>query len=489
MLSKEAAEKDEVMRRGYAVRDTRKPEYLNPVVEKKIPTAIQGISNPSYVDLTLADGTSKKALVVRKSYLWSDGPDSVVPAGGNFAGSSRVFDTLILPDSGEAVVDHSGEVYGEVISTDLRECDKLVDADKLRKGKVYIGIDLDSSSAAPSFKVVERKKKGELVSYLVEFSYGGRKDIHYAPGRRGNEGVYITDSMKFVPVKTKKTDGGYDLVWSSQPMDDTLLSKWILSAGGMTGSSGFDIRKKRNLTFDFRSEDDKTLAKSAGMTRLESELLIAERFMVPFEKAAEIVDSAGHDWDAWRVYESAEKQAFVTRMATEAPWITGHDPEINVKLDAPQQQVLSTFTPKRKGQVPRYGDHMPRLPADPADETDKLPDTVLFSKSPEEIAQIAQQYDMPHVLDHDAVGQLATQSFNSIENVRGYIPDMETGLDRYYRTLFLLRYRPSDFEEAYGKDALMEMENDISEIAAKSGDLLLRLIKRFDADKYSAQDS
>jgi hypothetical protein len=102
---------------------------------------------------------------------------------------------------------------------------------------------------------------------------------------------------------------------------------------------------------------------------------------------------------------------------------------------------------------------------------------------------MATQYNMPHIFDHGELQRMSTSMFNTVTQIQQYIPDLETGVDRYYRILFLLRYRPADFEEAYGKDALLEMEQELSELANMSGDNLLRMLKRFDINKYSGQEA
>jgi hypothetical protein len=172
------------------------------------------------------------------------------------------------------------------------------------------------------------------------------------------------------------------------------------------------------------------------------------------------------------------------------PWIQGFDSELGVKTDTPQRQVVATHTPQRPQQTSRYGDHWDRGQLGTRDpEEDGLPVDALLTKSPEELATMATQYNMPHIFDHGELQRMSTSMFNTVSQIQQYIPDLETGVDRYYRILFLLRYRPADFEEAYGKDALMEMEQELSELANMSGDNLLRMLKRFDINKYSGQES
>ena len=102
---------------------------------------------------------------------------------------------------------------------------------------------------------------------------------------------------------------------------------------------------------------------------------------------------------------------------------------------------------------------------------------------------MSSKYNMPNIFDHGMLGQMASATFNTINQIQQYIPDLETGVDRYFRILFLLRYRPADFEEAYGKDELMEMEHEFSELASTAGSNLLRLLKRLDLNKMTNQGS
>lgn len=98
-------------------------------------------------------------------------------------------------------------------------------------------------------------------------------------------------------------------------------------------------------------------------------------------------------------------------------------------------------------------------------------------------------YDLPHIFDHGCVGQMSTNNYSIIEQIKQYIPDLEAGVDRLFRILFLLRYRPADFEELYGKDDLVAFEQELADLATRSGDNLLRMLQRFDPDQYAAQEN
>jgi hypothetical protein len=114
---------------------------------------------------------------------------------------------------------------------------------------------------------------------------------------------------------------------------------------------------------------------------------------------------------------------------------------------------------------------------------------MIMNSSPEELAQMSSQYGMPHILDHGAVSQMATTSHGIVDQIKLYIPDFEAGVDRYFRTLFLLRYRPADFEEIYGKEDLIDFEQELAELATRAGENLLRMLQQFKPDQYSAQEN
>ena len=59
-----------------------------------------------------------------------------------------------------------------------------------------------------------------------------------------------------------------------------------------------------------------------------------------------------------------------------------------------------------------------------------------------------------------------------------YLPDMETGLDRVGRLLFLLYWKPEDFSELYGADDQSELESMFISNFKAFGELVLDLLKK-----------
>jgi hypothetical protein len=367
----------------------------------------------------------------------------------------------------------------------------------LSAGKAYIRMDAATMGCSDVFLLDSYDKDGEAAVLNTVSSWGGHGRLFFSPGRDDKGGKYISDNTRFLEVKVdvEKRDNRvyhFDPEWESVLMDSAGIDKWIRTAGGIAKSQDVTIKRNATATFDITSHDGSGMSKVArDLGMLEAHLKLATDFEMRCDKAGELLEKATDEGvTRVRLYDPIEKAAFTTSMGAIQPWIQGFDSTSGVKTDTPQRQVLSTYTPKRPQQTSRYGDHWDRGQLGQRDpEEDGLPADALLTKSPEELATMATQYNMPHIFDHGELQRMSTSMFNTVSQIQQYIPDLETGVDRYYRILFLLRYRPADFEEAYGKDALMEMEQELSELANMSGDNLLRMLKRFDINKYSGQES
>lgn len=497
---KTAAAREAVVDHGYALIDNRPSSSFNTVIEDAENTTVHELAAPCVADVMKADGDNVRALLLRydSDLLNGDGPTTSIapPTGSRYTNSHANRPNVVFtPEDKEVIrVPDDQPIFGDE-AYDAKNVDTL-SAEQLKKGKCYMLVNLEEMSCSDVFCLDSVRKDGDCRILDIVTSYGSRNRLYYAPDRKSSRRDYISDSSRFVEVDAdiqKYSDGQIRELcgkWSKVLMDGAGIDKWIRTAGGMTTSRSVEVSKNPLGLFSVVSSDLAGMRKVASdLGRLAAHLTLANDFDMTCDQAGNILDKTeDNSVTRFRVYDSAEKSAFVTRMENMAPWLQGHDPELNVKLDSPQVQVLKTFTPLRRRQLSRYGDHWERGPVSNREsDEDGLPADAIFTKSPEELAQMASAYQMPHIFDHDVLGRMATSMFNTVAQMQQYIPDLETGVDRYFRILFLLRYRPADFEEAYGKDALMEMEQELSELAALSGANLLRLLKRFDLNKYSKQ--
>jgi hypothetical protein len=444
-------------------------------------------------DVLCADGSSISAITLRTNDDLT--PVNLPRACASYCAASPKVDYVYNTENKQLLNVDNFPVFGDAKAAG--KIDSAVAASELREGKCYIRLDMSTLSCSDIFVLDSKDKDGDAIILNTVSSWGSHCRVFFAPGRQESGATYISDNARFLEVEAeieRNDDGRVTAIntkWDVVLMDSAGINQWLRTAGGVTKSTDLTIKRNATATFDIITSDGsmKKVARDLGM--LEAHLTLANDFGMSCDAAGNVLDkTVDGNVTRFRLFDTAEKSAYATRAESMQPWIQGFDSELGVRTDTPQRQVLSTFTPKRSQQTSRYGDHYDRgqlATRDP--EEDGLPADALFTKTPEELATMSTQYGMPHIFDHGELSRMATSMFNTVSQIQQYIPDLETGVDRYYRILFLIRYRPADFEEAYGKDALMEMEQELSELANMSGDNLLRMLKRFDINKYSGQQS
>lgn len=497
-LAKSAASRERIYSRGYDLFDGRPSEAINAVVEEIESDTIKAIASPCVANVLLDDGSTELAYILREDSSLLDAADRPSPMAFH-AGAGRDKPELVyFPASKELLrLRYDQEVFGDEPVNDGLDM-KLVSAKSLKTGKCYVAFSSETKAASEVFHLDSKEKDGGALVLGITNSWGDTRKVFYAPDRTRTQGAYISDETQFLEVACEmETDEDSGRTRRLSPecgkvlMSGIGLDRWMRTGGGLTSSSDVKVKAKPSGGFDIEHRVNGTLLKAArDLGMLEAHLALAEDFSMTTDEAGKILDKARDGDVTYRIYNTLSKEAYLTRVESMENWIESFDPELNVRLDAPQYQVLSTFTPKRPNQQSRYGDVYQRVPT----SLDKaasalLPMDFVMSQSPEQLAAMSEQYDLPHIFDHACVGQMATTSHNIIDQIKKYIPDLETGLDRYFRILFLLRYRPGDFEEIYGKDDLVEFEDSLTELASRAGDQLLKILQQFSPDQYSAQEN
>lgn len=489
------ADIDAIVKHGFAVKDKR---TAHTVVEE-IPDSTVSMLTRGESNVLLLDGSTKIMLALRAPRYGScclrgmqDNHTGVAPCTANEA--KDYVTKLYNPDSQQ--LSAAGEFYGSATAGRKKEFGKSL-AD-VSVGDVILLFRPDSfETAADACKVVDVSNDGAArvitVREVGQNYEGAAREILYAPGTQ-SEGRYLSDDVRALPLHVGKPEGadsrGVTFAFDDIPMGGREFSKWLLTAGGVGESVDTTIKDREGL-YDIRFDGQKKKASHIQLTPVEAVARLMVDGGVSSADAFALLDRASRSGlHSARIYTTEEisKSAYITRVEAEHPWFEGFDSDLGVRFTTPEEQQLSTYTPERPKQVSRYGDHFARPRVEPNSDTEAgFPGDAIFTESPERLAELASKYQIPQVFDHGVLGQLANSRINTITQVQQYIPDLETGCDRYFRILFLLRYRPADFEEAYGKDEMLEMEQEIAELAAQAGENLLRMLKRFDASKFSRQ--
>lgn len=495
-VCKTASERESVINHGYALTDNRSVEKKAAYVEVIDSAEINELTaGCGHAKLMMADGTFEDALILCHDYnLLNEDVAPDYPVDGA-RGSDR--GALVYMSKSKELKNFHGDLFGDK-DPEGCSCTKITAAD-LKVNGTYVRISTNGKRASDVFVVTDKAKDGECTIISFCTPYSRERQMLYSPGReKYTSGEYISDDVHFLEVDAeieyRADDRRVDSIeprWTKVPMNGAGIDRWMRTAGNLTDSADVELKVNNLGLFDITAKDtagNTKVARDLGM--LEAHLTLANDFELTCDAAGDILDkTVDNDLHRFRVYDTM-KSAFMTRMQSLSPWVEGFDPQLGFKVDTPQRQIILTHTPERARQTQRYGDHYERPQAEPhTKEEDGLPHDALMTQSPEQLAQLASQYNIPHIFDHGMLGHMAKSTFNTITQIQQYIPDLETGVDRYFRILFLLRYRPADFEEAYGKDELMEMEHEFSELAATSGDNLLRLLKRLDLNKTTNQGS
>jgi len=489
-LAKSASERTALVENGYAMEDYRDLGAVNTVVHVIDDPVVQDISKPGVASVLDSDGKGFNVAVVLEDHEWLSGNRAIHPLASPATSTSMV--TL---DDSKAEYSPIGIRAKHVVGTYLSDMslleNRFVTPTSAKVGACYILVHRESLRASEPFCV--ESKKGNTIGItslygtsLPDLVY--KEDVERSLPERG----LVNKSYSLIELKTEK--GEYhdrSCVWTKKPMESSELEHWLRTAGGNTHSKDITVTKEPSGLFSVAAYGSDGFRKVArNLDRMNAHISLVGDYEMRADAAGAVLDYAeDHSIRRIRVFDRPTKSAFVTRMRPEQEWVTGFDPVLSVKVNYPQQQTVGTYTPEHVQQHHRIGDrYMGEAPTPTLDENeDGLPGDAVMTMSPENLAVMAKKYDMPHIFDHQVIGSLAANTYDTIDQVRRYIPDLETGVDRYARILFLLRYRPADFEEAYGKDELMEMEQELSSLFQMAGKSLLRLMKRFDTDKFAPQ--
>jgi len=504
-MSKEAA--DGVFKYGYGFDDNRPlPEHTKVYIDDA-DTIDTSISEPGLANV-ISDGEATFEALVMRGGWDTEASQFITGSGGTkscyaepaIAGPDddlcwRVFhtskgevsDMLRRDIFGKRIAGNDGCCFQNVDDADI----PFVKADKVKTGQYYVAVHKPSlSCSAPLVITHKRTTKGcTTLDLSVGYTCGSSYKLFYkADGTPDKDLKHINDDIVFLKIKAKKDKEGQILnTWDTRVGGPADMNAWLLTSSGdvvkaasVTYEQGlFHIRMDGAWTNDLtRREFITKMAAQLGTSTIHAEAVAARAV-------------ARRSVDISLGYTHMAKAAYATSIIdSEIDTETTND-VFGVAQDSPSVQVLNTTTPQISVPEQHIGDRQEHFMGSLAESAIDagLPGDALQTMSPEDLAGAATKLQLPHVFDHGVVGQLTERVYDSVAQVQKYLPKIESGLDHTGRVLFLLRYKPTDFEEAYGQDDMEEMEQELASVFKSTGAMVLRLLRKSKQEKFSPQSN
>jgi len=495
-------------KKGYDLWDDRDPKTVP--VYKPVSEEMTEAKDVGMYQIIMMDGSYKDAFVAAKSDVEisdaaeGDSNKCCVPMCGSSYGYSNPYhiqqrETVIVFSDGTSI-DSYAPAFGQM-EKDLNQM--VMDEDSILKtdmsvGSTYRIFDPEAGTMSEPVHCTSATTKAGIKIYKVYKNYSTEITLRQNEDLKANnlKVGQMGKDVFFIKIETsedkKQENSGYSdgqdryylyakkpsmAIGSSTGLKDWVVDNGVKEASILTSGDEFSFRTgPRNQT--------------RYMPRVSMAVKLAAEIGIHAAVVEELLDNAAANGKSEFLYDNASEKsaAYQTdiRFSQVPAFQTFRDSHFNVDMDTPQSYVLansSSLLNSNANLVPkqRVGDaYDPSMgQTEPQEDSDGLPNDVIMNSTPEQLAQYAQNDDVPHVFEHGLVGTLV-QTFDSVAMVDKYLPDMEEGLDRLGRILFLIYWKPRDFEDAYGTDDMTNLENQILSNFKSYGELVLDLTKKSD---------
>lgn len=251
-------------------------------------------------------------------------------------------------------------------------------------------------------------------------------------------------------------------------LDDFIFSSWKLPT--------VKIRKEVTTTksASYRFSDGKK--ESSAMNRCEALVKLARDMGIAAPQAYDILKKVEDNGSHKFYLEPGEKVAMRLRVVDRPNFDDEFDSEFGIPMQPTKEYHLRVQGDQMFEPASAIGDMM-----NPTTVTG-LPDATVVTTKTEDLRALADTYKLPHVFEHSVVGTLA-DTFDAMMLLDKYVPRIEDAVDSLFRLLFLLYWRPGDFERAYGVDDMPNLEAETISNGDALGAMLLRLLKKTEAYK------
>jgi hypothetical protein len=516
--SASAEDKEDFFKKGYALVDNRKEDDLSVIYEHET-REMEAIGRPGIYDVLGDFGDFEEAFVAKAVTV--DGLFRKAPRGktdGSFYRSVGGYGevccsygseegmpspTVVVLKDGRSTVT-SEPVYGRYkttspITPNYEDSYKDYWKTDMATGKAYFILDLDAGAILPRAVYVVAKDSGEdgIKGYtVVQCDYGHENTItlRFNPDTKVNDlerGVFGAN-VRFLEVDVDKKDEGKEdysrdqlavrtkefIVASPSDLDSFLLNS---DFGPDLQLTTVSIAKRASDGFYYVTGRNGT---SDGLGPITLVASLARDLRLPAKTASYILDQLATRERVKFFIEA--KSASVIRTAEDPQFEDDYDDDFGVALRHPEQFALATEADYQRPPAPRVGDAWdPSMGQEGNQNRDEgLPEEMLLSYPPEQLASVAQQGNFPHMFDHATIGSLV-DTYDSMAMIDKYIPAWEKALDCLGRALFLFYWKPQDFEKSFGVDDMTNTENKLLSNFKSFGDMVLDFYKRNNKAKGS----
>lgn len=513
---------DKFFSQGYCLWDDRAAKDVIPVYKDNCED-LDMIGDAGIYDILMKDNTFRKAIIARKSQkdfnssARYDFPAADMGDSHNIGGvvenimwnsTSRPMypEMVVCFMDGEKESDTRQRVYGKFIKD---QAQMIRDEDLLKKptaGNAYRVFDAESGAISAPFHVKSVKDVDGVGNYEIVSMYGCSDPVtvRHNPDqgdtmRTNMSNNFLGHNAYFIPIGTERYNEesagestGYKPTLSrpyysfeykriSSPDIGSVdnMHEWVMEYV----KKATLIHDKDSDTFSMRfGSRDQTdyMARINLAVKMASAGIHADTVDAMLDETKQLGKTSWYYGDP-----TMEKLAFPTMQLRDAIFRTEQDRDFGVLRQVPQSFVLRTKTDSLQTPPQLVGDAydpgMGRKPDDNLGTAGKpengMSKDQLMTMSPDQISQFASSNNLPNVFEHGLVGSLV-QVYDSLAMIDKYLPDMEEGLDRVGRILFLFYWKPRDFEDAYGTDDMANLENQLLSNFKSFGSLVLDLTKR-----------
>ena len=463
---KSASDREGLFKRGYSLLDARPQDVLNPVMVDDC-QHLEILSEPgTYRVMTRGEGM-KQGFAVRARCLYLSGNPGFDRASDPelWKDPESTDDMFVIYEDGSR--SNEGRAMGTTMN---EEGDKELEPqdfpDTPTSGKTYVIFDPNTKRVTPPYKVKRVKEtNGVTLVNLEEACWGGCEyEVKINPDLKGfdcRENL-AGEGVKWIPVKMEKHNDCHRWKHGDTLGDEDTFNRWLKDEGFTKAAA---VRRDDGFRLEF---DGETVARGLGEKTLLVKL--ARTLRIHGDTAQALVDSLE---TRSRVDFLVGKQASI-RLSEREDFEDDFDDDYGVPVNSGHSQTLETTRPMEQMPSARVGDGVD------TEGWKGAPKDMLLNDAPETLAQFAKMNQLPNLFEHGIVGSL-TNAFNVVALVDRYVPDMEKALDVMGRTLFLLYWKPGEFQDAYGVDDMQDLEDEVLSNFLQFGEITLKLMKKSQA--------